>query len=466
MSTMGNCCCDCCLSVEEMPYDSVTLIAPAEDCNGGLDGEGVGVGGGGAGIGDPEDPSASFVRFGCCEVARFNLNCQEWSTEHCSLYATQEFGVEFSYDDYKIKLSYADELDPETYECPCIHTQTTKVEDLRKYWLYFYERHKLKAIEIKVGKVATKCTGEETPICRFFIAADYIFDVEYCFNNSARNYQRLDVDCTGVYRDGSCSYTNSYIEEFGEDSDDCPEGPYFPCAFSLTREVRISRIKLYDTLPTGQVTITNADLPPVNCCGDEAGCVVTQNPCGLNLVSNCINLLPSYEGDIYFDNPCSDPETGEAVCPFVEAKTNISIGTVGYVRAPLIGTDCYTTTIVGPFGDWTCTDTYAGLDQLLCPGEDINGDPIPFYDSGLPGCYATTVTPPALNCVIVGCDELGGECGYVDPNTGGIVTAPCGDLGDPICRRDIEDFACNKPSSVTVGNGNVCFTLPTVTIEV
>jgi hypothetical protein len=103
---------------------------------------------------------------------------------------------------------------------------------------------------------------------------------------------------------------------------------------------------------------------------------------------------------------------------------------------------------------------------LLCPGEDVNGNPIPFYQNGLPGCYATTVTPPTLNCDIVGCDDLGGECGYVNPETGGIVTAPCVDLGDPICRRDIENFVCNKPSSVTVGNGNVCFTLPAVTIEV
>jgi hypothetical protein len=48
MGTMGSCCCDCCLDAEDMPFTSVSLIAPTDDCEGGL---GDGLGGGGVGIG-------------------------------------------------------------------------------------------------------------------------------------------------------------------------------------------------------------------------------------------------------------------------------------------------------------------------------------------------------------------------------------------------------------------------------
>ena len=84
MGTLTTCCCGCCLEPADMPYESVSLIAPADDCEGGLGG---GLGGGGIGIGGgggetPIYPSASFAQLGCCHIADFALACQSY-TENC-----------------------------------------------------------------------------------------------------------------------------------------------------------------------------------------------------------------------------------------------------------------------------------------------------------------------------------------------------------------------------------------------
>jgi hypothetical protein len=76
VSKLSKCCCDCCITEEEMPWETVTLKAPYETCNGVSE--------------PPTYPSQPLVRQGCCYVAEFVLSCQE-PTVVCELWARRNY---------------------------------------------------------------------------------------------------------------------------------------------------------------------------------------------------------------------------------------------------------------------------------------------------------------------------------------------------------------------------------------
>ena len=472
------------MTPEEMPYASVSLIAPLDDCDGGLGGGGdiggVGIGGGGGGIGEPTYPSADFVREGCCYVARFNLACQEWSSETCMLYAKQPMSLNFKTDNYRIKVAYPNvsifEPDPSQYDCPCIHATTTAYDEDRITRTYAVERSKLKAIEIRVGKVLVQCESG-SPICRFFIAANYVYDTETAFLPVATgSYYRLQKTCTGVYRVNNCTFNDVETETYGDVSDGCPAGPYFPAAFAVASVFTLSRLKLYATLPplpAADITITATDKPPFSCCGDSVGCQLMQQPCGLNPV-DCLQVIGPWDGSPLVPTPgelpfCFDLDEFEPFCPIIVDKTEF----VGTSPAFLKDGPC-SSTCEGS-SDFYCTETYPGFDDLVCTTEL---DPLGNYvypvlvGSPVDDC-PPPITPPGEGCTVDGCGDFGGNCGYLDSTQncdayifdgGNILTAPCPDLWG-YCRRDIYDLTCEYGTVTSYGAFNLCPSIPSVTLR-
>ena len=471
MGCFGKCGCPCCLEAEEMPYESVSLIAPLDDCEGGL---GDGLGGGGVGIGGgigggpetPIYPSANFAPAGCCFTADFNLACQEY-VEHCGVWAQQDLDFAYKVEYSRPTISYHDATGG--HDCDCVLIQTANVVYSRTDKIYWVARYKLKTIRIHVGKVLVKCDGDEVPACKYYVAASYVFEVcDYPLLWDAGvtlfpEYQ-IDYTCTGNYRPGNCSYTGTSQE--ASTINNCQDLlDADPWQFCNESEIKIiSRIKLYDALPSGQITITNADLPPVNCCGDETGCIVSGQPCGLQLIDNCVPNLPTYNGDpasdYYFcqkslegvPGPSPDDEGCENIvvgCPQIEAKQSIEAICEGYTFDSQSGCYAY---------DGNVPDVWPGRDRFYC-GYCETDDGIVKYYSDMYGTFGA--------CAFAGLC-LTGECCFNCDNPE--VQVVCQEFysdifGSPFCNVTISNYTCTIGELQTNAVGAFCFNLPSVTIE-
>ena len=462
MGTMGKCCCgDCCLTPELMPFTTVSLIAPTDDCEGGLGGGGDPGGGVGAGVGegDPDPvtyPTASLIDSGCCYTAEFNLACQEY-TEHCGLYASQDVDFAYKTDLYKAKASYLEELGE--HECPCIKVQSYDFTYNGAGKFYWAARYKLKSIMIHVGRVNVVCAGSESPACKYYVAATYKF--EYCDAILPIQEYVLDTVLTGHYKVDQCSTTETFQQTSSINS--CQNlldaDPWGSCP--VGEGYNISRIKLFDSLPTGQVSITDADYPPFSV-GGSSGCVLQSHPCGLNVIDNCIANLPAYNGPppstYWFCTPVGDNTPPldtegcfiDAGCPTIETKTGINPGCQQFVFNEQAS--CYQYKGLGSVD-------YPGLDMLLCGYCIIDGVTTKYY-SNLFGTLPGGAVPPPDFCETGGCCFLGFEFGQP------VGIYNCQEFStDQNCRRDILDYTCSIGDLVTYTTGSFCFNLPTVTIQ-
>lgn len=461
MSILSKCCCDCCLTAEDMPFTSVQLIAPTDDCVGGI-GEGLGGGVGvGVGVGDPLYPSASFVSGGCCFIADFNLACQEY-TKVCGLWASQDISYSYGVDLYKSKVSYRQNTST-PHECPCVKVQSIDYSITKTDKIYWVGRYKLIGVRIHVGKANVTCSNGSVG-CRFYVAATYIFetcDYALMWGGGVSFYPEFTqrTICTGVYKNGTCSFSSDVTENssINNCTDVLNSDPFAEGLCPPTRQQYISRIKLFDTLPTGQVSITNADLPPVSCCGSQTGCTISGTSCGLYLVSNCVPNLPAYDGppmayfcqryDILGDPPY--PEGCEIVigCPSVLEKESRPGLCQGYTfEAFQQGTGCFQRDLFDQ------SAVYPGFDRIVC-GYCIDENGIKtYYDAiGLgnvcgtdlclaDGCCLTQDQPPQVTT----CNEFNSE---------------------QYCRIDVRDFECSIGDLQTYETGAFCYHLPTVTIQ-
>lgn len=459
MSKLSKCCCDCCITEEEMPWETVTLKAPYETCNGVTE--------------PPTYPSATFERRSCCYVAEFELGCQPWIYD-CHLWVKQNFDLSYNVAIYDIKTAYASSL-PAT-DCPCIHVQDVSYSSLDIVRLFAVNKRKLTKITVSVGKVLVKCSGDTEAACKYYVASTWEFDAKADaaggLGGFEPSYQTATESCTGVYREGFCSYTDETTTVIGTTSDACPEDlaeTWLAGDGGITYQFKVSRIKLYDTLPTTPVSITDADEPPVSCCGGETGCELEIDPCGLNLVDNCYKPLADFAGVDLAAFLCqSIGENDEPImtCPTVLEKVGVTIKSQAYVTD---GNGC-SSTCVGDVS-YLCEDDYPGFDRLICGyGIDPEGNPYPL-DFGVAGSCGD----PYEFCTVEGCASAGGDCYvYTAPNCN---IAPaledCPDLakrqsaggGNTTCQRDITDLVCTIGEPVVDNEWEICFTLPTVTLE-
>jgi len=443
-----------------MPFTSVSLIAPIDDCEGGLGGptESIGVGGGGLVY-----PSAGFSQAGCCFVANFELGCQEY-VKNCAVLATVQTNISAKFEYYRRKIPYlANPSDP--VSCPCVLIQSNLVSEQTIHKAWWLERHKLIGLQVHVGKILVQCSGGQ-PSCKYYVAVSYIF--EHCefilgFDGSGITFYpeySNSYDCTGVYRNGTCSFSN----QFGTSStiNNCNDlKANFPEQFctQLQRKI-ISRIKLYDTLPTGQISITNADLPPVSCCNGLTGCTVTGSPCGLNLDSNCMPNLPQYSGSLSVF--CQTP-TAAGVPPYAEGcEINIGCPTIRSLSVP---------------DNFACPDYFVYNNSVNCyvfyaPGDQGAGSGNVVTSTTLSCGYCVEdgqtnwanlgpiitdlCRPNATLCLTGDC------CQYELVNSTQFV---CHEFYDGLCAEVVSNLQCTIGQAQYFSGGAFCFKLPTVTIQ-
>lgn len=462
MGKLTTCCCDCCIEPGEMPYTTVTLKAPL----GCLDpGGGVGIG-----IGEePEYPVATFERQGCCYVADFDIGCQDW-IYNCKLMAKQTISASYSRDEYQSKVPYvAYGVEP---DCDCIKTQTIASTITSTHRAFLAARHRVKSVSIVVGKALVQCTGDASPSCRFFIAVNYRFEGDVTLlaeGDLAQSQVSATTNCTGHYRNGDCSVTSSRSESSGWNSDTCPSEESIASQFANPllpgfMDRVFTRIKFYDTLPSGvDISINDADFPPVSCCGSETGCELISQPCFMSVEDNCVTLIENDFGNFYSGIVCSSvDENGNIVlaCPTKIDRVGISLR----IKVYRVDSSCpYWCEFSGqPYLDiYTKVCDFTGFEQLIC-GYDDNDDPIPFSVPVGAGCdpveglciYESGCVSAAGGCYLL----TGVDCGTI----GGVQTCP--DL-EYLCRVDYADPDCTIGEVTQFGDFEVCFSIPTVTIR-
>jgi hypothetical protein len=332
-----------------------------------------------------------------------------------------------------------------------------------KIRIFYLAEYELIRLRITVGKALTKCDEDAEPVCRFFVATTYYYSIledisaPYVFTS-------FDISCTGVYRDGICSYTNAWTVEDGTDSDNCPDGLVIDPSTAELDIGSFTRIKFYDTLPTGEVSLTNADSLPNSCCTGKTNCTFVVVPCGLSDTAasdRCLPALPQFDGQ--FDDLCAGGTTedgrngifGDSVgCPSVAPDK----------RAIVVQTQAY-------FDDGPCNfvqdaqmvpgcfEEYPGFDYFVYDDPPCSLCDFTLCGTLSPFCLGGDDPPLQELCEVEGST---GCCFRVLPG-GGLLAQNCIDLqGD--CQRDINDFVC----SITTDHftaGDVCFPVPTVTLE-
>ena len=454
MGTMGSCCCDCCLDAEDMPFTSVSLIAPTDDCEGGLGGAGIG------GLGEPIYPSANFVPVNCCFIADFNLACQEY-TKNCAVLATLQTDISAKFEYYRRRIPYLlDGNDPVSCPCELIQSNLVSEQTIHKAW--WLERHKLVALRVHVGKIRVQCEGGESA-CKFYVAVSYIF--EHCefvlgWATGGSFYAEFtnSYDCTGVYRDGTCSFSNQF--ENTSTINDCNDlMAAFPdqfCAFDPLRQKIISRIKIFDTLPTGQISISDADYPPLSCCGGSTGCTITGSPCGLYIIDNCMPNLPQ------FDEPFPAFCQASLGQPPYEEGCEINIGcpTLRNLPAPE-SLQCSNYFIYNETVD--CFVLVGG--QLAGSGNIITSTTLSCGYCVEDGQTIWANVGPILSdlCAPGATLCLTGECCQNE-----LVNSPqfvCQEFYEGLCATVISDLECEVGQPQYFTGGAFCFNLPTVTIQ-
>lgn len=450
MSKLSKCCCDCCITAEEMPWETVTLKAPYETCNGVSE--------------PPTYPSQSLVRQGCCYVAEFELDCQT-ATNVCDLWARRNYSFSYTADFYKTQTDFINRTTPPiTPVCDCIKYQTKQVSFDGKIRIYYLAQYDLIRLRITVGKALTKCDEDAEPVCRFFVATTYYYTILEDISN-AYVYKKIDNACTGVYRNGICSYTNSWTEEDGTDSDNCPEGLVVNPATAELDIGSFTRIKFYDTLPTGEVSLTNADSLPNSCCTGKTNCTFVVVPCGLSDTAandRCLPALPQFDGQ--FEDICypgmqddrSNPGFGDSTGCFSILPKNEAV--LVMTQAYFIDGPCNFVQDA-PFTP-NCLQEYPGFDYFVSENDPdrIFGNP---SMCGTLNDYCLGGEDPPLEefCEVEGST---GCCFKFDAN-GMPIANNCIDLQGS-CQRDLRDLTC----SITTDHftaGDVCFPVPTVTLE-
>ena len=462
MGCFGKCGCPkCCDYSEGLPYSTAKLKAPYYECDG-LGGEDQGIGGGGGGD-DPSYPIDSFEQLSdCCLIASFPLDCAP-ITFGCSLWAKRTYDFSYKVDFYAAKVSYTDGIEP--LDCPCVKGQTKYVdfEGVARVWHLY--KHKLTRIEIRTGQMQTKCDGESDPVCRWFVAVTYIACLAETVETTL--YTKKTINCDAQFEPGNCSFENSWIEESGTNSDACPFSEY-PGGNEMgfcnaIQEYRFSRIKFYDSKPTGDVTITNSDVLPGSCCDSKTGCVALGNICpGIDLSNGrCTATLPAFsEGTriVFCDNPQLNPDgsAGGSDDPGVSQECPEVITTdesVYYqVKSYTLGG--------GPGGggyDY-------GFNGSYCDGDGkkqqefrygLGGDFEITYlcETFFNDCMTGGPTPPSAGLCTTGdtCSDIFG------------IVFNCPALGQP-CGREISDFLCDV-ATTSYAVGSVCFQAPDVTVE-
>lgn len=464
MGKLTTCCCDCCIEPAEMPYTTVTLKAPLGCLDPG--------GGVGAGLGeDPEYPVANFERQGCCYVAEFDIGCQDWIYD-CKLMAKQSISASYTRDEYQSKVPYvAYGVEP---DCDCIKVQTISSTIDETHRAFVASRHRLKSVSIIVGKALVQCDGDESPACKYFIAVNYEFDGDATLLYEGSVLPKIDAttNCTGHYRNGDCSVTSSKSTSSGWDSDSCPSeesiaGQFDDPLYQYAMNRFITRLRFYDTLPSGiDVSINNADLPPMNCCGSETGCELKSEPCFVNVEDNCVVVVSANPGtsDFYGRSVCV--EVAQDATITLSCPTKIDrVGITRYIKVYRVDSSCPywcgegDVNTYGPIYTKACD--FPGFEQLIC-GYDDNGDPILQGFQGGPGCdpieglcnYDSGCVATAGGCYLL----TDVNCGTV----GGVQTCP--DL-EYLCRVDYTDPVCTIGDVSTFGDFEVCFQIPAVTIR-
>lgn len=460
MGKLTTCCCDCCIEPAEMPYTTVTLKAPT----------GCVDPGGGIGAGeDPEYPVANFERQGCCYVANFDIGCQDW-IYNCKLMAKQTISASYSRDEYQSKVPYvAYGVEP---DCDCIKTQTIASTVTETHRAFLAARHRLESLSVIVGKALVQCDGDESPSCKFFIAVNYRFEGDVIqLRQGVLSNAKVDAqtNCTGHYRNGDCSITSSKSTSTGWDSDSCPptetiiaefENPISSSPIGGT----FTRLKFYDTLPSGiDVSINDADFPPVNCCGSETGCELKSQPCFMNVEDNCVLIAPGINFGFDSSVACSTlDENGDIVltCPTKIDRVGFS-QTIKVYRIDEVNCPYWCDSNWEELSDvYRKVCDFPGFEQLIC-GYDDNGDPIPAPGIGGPGCDPIE----GLCSYESGCIDAAGGCylysGEVCEDFIGVQTCP--DL-EVLCRVDYTTPTCTIGEVTTYGDFEVCFSIPTATI--
>lgn len=485
MGCFGKCACgDCCIEEDEMPYTTATLKSPDKTtCP-----SGPGV--------DP-DPTEAFVRGECCYTARFELPCQSIQNRTCALFAKQTADFSFDAVYYQPMLSYnpAGIYDsPEDFSCPCIAVQKRTVEVQSAARIFFEQYFRLEAVSIHVGKMRIKCDGDANPVCKFYIAATSEYRVHEGISQAQYSSVKT-ISCTGIYRDGNCSITNSWTEEDGVNSDTCPEDISFAGSGTL---MYFTRIKFYDSLPAaGDVTIASTDHLPFDCCSGKTNCTITQLNCGISIDSNCLPpVAPWIQGEQ--DNsefrlvPCPGSTCGTRSEPvYFDEESNQYVcysPVVNGYKLPsqtqlydvfIFNGVCYDNAFdVGQY----CVSQGVGFDRFGKPGSppgELNGvngaewstmcetaivDACEFNPSqGAPGeaFYAQTCEggddPP-----LPGLCETGDCCQQLLPG-GGISITNCKYLDPGYCGLKFENFECDAVrTDYTVGNN--CVPIPNVTV--
>ena len=475
MGAISKCCCgDCCLSAEDMPYTSVTLIAPTENCEGGP--------GGGVGVGEGEDPPppvASFQQFGCCHEAYFpSLYCQPL-VQNCELWAKRKTDWGFTVKYYAAKKGYINTEDPNDCDCDCTIYQTKAIDATETVRVFFGQEYQLVRLSVNVGKVKIKCDGDEDSTCKFYIAVTYGYQVqEYASEEFTSGTQ--NKTCAGNYNSPECSTTTSWTEEYGEDSDTCPEGfvdtflgSQFGNISGGPGNVTITRAKFYDTLPTGQVTIGQNDGVPFSCCEGKTGCVVTQPSCGLSFGNDrCLASVPSYPNQLIACALYTNVTQG-VYNQCYEVKTNGMYSPVPYTVECVSDAgeeinDCFWDYGFGCSGNTLGVDrfvvnassspTNTGLEGYnICSTLDV--DYLVPGTVALPTCIdGSTAFVNPFACLIDGC------CITRTGPQGEILYNDLCNVFDVFCGRKIEGFTCSTArTDYTVGD--VCLPLPNVTLE-
>ena len=461
MGCFGKCGCPCCLEAEEMPYESVSLIAPLDDCEGGL---GDGLGGGGVGIGGgpetPIYPSANFVPVNCCFIADFNLACQEY-TKNCAVLATIQTDISAKFEYYRRRIPYlANGNDPVSCPCELIQSNLVSEQTIHKAW--WLERHKLVGLRVHVGKIRVQCEGGESA-CKFYVAVSYIFEqcefvLGWATGGSFFAEFTNSYDCTGVYRDGTCSFSNQF--ENSSTINDCNDlMAAFPAQYCNEFQQKIiSRIKIFDTLPTGQISISDADYPPLSCCGGSTGCTITGSPCGLSIIDNCMPNLPQFDEPFpaFCQASLGQPPYEEGCeivvgCPVIREipfPENVDDRCFNYFIYNE-SVDCFV--LVGGQGAGSgnlIESTVINCGYCIEDGQTVWADaPLILLDQCAPG---------ATLCLTGECcqNELVNSIQFV-----------CQEFYEGLCATVISDLECEVGEPQYFTGGAFCFNLPTVTIQ-
>jgi hypothetical protein len=319
------------------------------------------------------------------------------------------------------------------------------------------------ALRVHVGKIRVQCEGGESA-CKFYVAVSYIFEhCEFVLGWDASGvtfYPEFTntYDCTGVYRDGTCSFSNQF--ENTSTINDCNDlMAAFPAQYcNESQQKIISRIKLFDTLPTGQISITDADYPPVSCCGGSTGCTITGSPCGLSIIDNCMPNLPQYA------------ETLAVFCQRFDAA-----GEPPYAEGCEIIVGC------------PVIRNLPGPESLQCSNYFIYNETVDCFvlvggQSAGSGNIITSTTLSCGYCVEDGQTNwanvgpilsdlcapgatlcLTGECCQNE-----LVNSPqfvCQEFYEGLCATVISDLDCTVGEVQYFTGGAFCFNLPTVTIQ-